>query len=433
MKIKNYIKTVILFAPIISLGESRIVDGSIVSSSDSSWRAIVSLQSNTTHICGGTLISPKWVLSAGHCVLNNNTEITPISHLSILNGSYQIYSNDMNRYEIAQLIIYPYYNPTTNNGDIVLIELKESINLSSFPSIKKGLNLYNGRESMIAGWGSISQNSTDISSLLREVKVPIIDRDSCNSYLAYNGEITTNMICAGYMSGGSDSCAGDSGGPLISYDSGEAYLVGITSWGRGCGERYHPGVYTNIDKYYDWIISHTGNLTPTPTITPPSKPTTTPIVGDMGEITRLYVATFNRAPDRIGLEYWVSTDMSIEKIAMSFFDQSETQELYPSDNKDALFIKSIYSNLFNREPDIEGWIYWIDAISSGRISRSLFILAVINGAKGEDAMILANKEKVGEYFATRGLNNIDDAKEVIRDITSSSSSVSRAMTLIDRL
>ncbi len=429
----RYIKIAILLSPLISFGESRIVDGSIVSSSDSSWRAIVSLQSNTTHICGGTLISPKWVLSAGHCVVNDNNEITPVSHLSILNGSYQLYSNDMRRYGVAQLILYPYYNPIAKDGDIVLIELAESINLSSFPSIKKGLNLYNGRDSMIAGWGSINQSSTDVSSLLREAKVPIVDRDSCNSYLAYNDKVTTNMICAGYMSGGSDSCAGDSGGPLISYDSGEAYLIGITSWGRGCGERYHPGIYTNIDRYYDWIISHTGNLTTTPTITPPSNPSTTPIVGDMEEITRLYVATFNRAPDRTGLEYWVNSNISIEEIAMSFFDQSETQELYPSGTKDALFIKSIYLNLFNREPDIEGWIYWIDAISSGRVSRSLFILAVINGAKGEDAVILANKEKVGEYFANRGLNDIDDAKSVISSITSSSSSVSRAMALIDSM
>ena len=151
------------------------------------------------------------------------------------------------------------------------------------------------------------------------------------------------------------------------------------------------------------------------------------------EITKLYVATFNRAPDRTGLEYWVNSNISIEEIAMSFFDQSETQELYPSGTKDALFIKSIYLNLFNREPDIEGWIYWIDAISSGRVSRSLFILAVINGAKGEDAVILANKEKVGEYFANRGLNDIDDAKSVISSITSSSSSVSRAMALIDSM
>ena len=423
MNIKNYIKITLLIFPILTFATIRIIDGSIVSNSNNNWRSTVSLQSNTTHICGGTLISPKWVLSASHCVVNKYNQITPISHLSIVNGSYQLFSGNMKRYKIAIIIIYPYYNPTINDGDILLIELEDSIKLNNYPNIKKGLNLYNGRESITAGWGSINENSTTSSSQLREAEVPIIDRDNCNSFFAYRGEVTSNMICAGYMSGGKDSCAGDSGGGLISYDNNKPYLIGITSWGRGCGEAYHPGIYSNINSYYDWIISYTGILT--------TKPSITPIDKDMVDITKLYVATFNRAPDKSGIDYWIESKMPLEKIAMSFFDQDETQKLYPSDNRDALFVKSIYSNLFNREPDNEGWVYWIDTISSGSISRSLFILAVINGAKGEDAIILNNKEKVGEYFANKGLNNVDDAKIVISGITSSSSSVEEAMSLID--
>ena len=433
--LRNLYKIVILIVPLLGLSDTRIVDGSIVSSTNSRWDSTVSLQSNTTHICGGTLISPLWVLSAVHCALDSSNQLISLSHLSIAYGSYQLDSNNMKRYEIEKVIPYPYYNPTTNSGDIVLIKLKEKIQLDRFPSIDKGLNLYDDRESWIAGWGSTSSSSGLVSNSLREAKVAIVDRDICNGYFAYNNSVTSDMICAGYMSGGSDSCSGDSGGGLVTYEGGELSLIGITSWGRGCGERYHPGIYTSIDSYYNWIIKYTQGSTTTTTTETTTTTTTTNLVStdDMGEITKLYVATFNRAPDKSGIEYWLNSKLSIEQIAMSFFEQKETQELYPPSTQEAIFVKSIYSNLFNREPDIDGWIYWIDAINSGTISRSLFILAVINGAKDDDAIILANKQIVGEYFANKGLEDVDDARGVISSITSSKDSVDEAFVMVDSM
>ncbi len=192
----------------------------------------------------------------------------------------------------------------------------------------------------------------------------------------------------------------------------------MTSWGRGCGDFSHPGIYMNIENYYDWIKSYNPNLS-TSTY---SK-----------NITKLYVATFNRAPDADGIEYWLNSGLNLEDIAQSFFDQEETQALYPSSNQENLFVESIYHNLFNREPDSEGWIYWIDAINSGTISRSLFILALINGAKGDDIIILSNKQKVGEYFANSGLNSPQDAKMVISNITSTNQSVEEVFKMIDNM
>ena len=64
-------------------------------------------------------------------------------------------------------------------------------------------------------------------------------------------------------------------------------------------------------------------------------------------VTRLYIATFDRAPDADGLKYWLHSGLSLEQIAESFFDQKETKEKYPDELSDEDFIKEIYANLFN--------------------------------------------------------------------------------------
>jgi C-terminal processing protease CtpA/Prc len=147
-------------------------------------------------------------------------------------------------------------------------------------------------------------------------------------------------------------------------------------------------------------------------------------------VTKLYVATFNRAPDGDGLNYWVGSKLDLEDIAMSFFDQDETRELYPDGYSSQEFIKSIYSNLFNRKPDNNGLQYWVEALDKGNISKSLFILAVVNGAVGDDATILNNKTTVGLRFVESGSNDIDIAKKVMQDITSNPKSVEIAQNNI---
>jgi hypothetical protein len=155
-------------------------------------------------------------------------------------------------------------------------------------------------------------------------------------------------------------------------------------------------------------------------------------------VTRLYVATFNRAPDAAGLEYWVNrSNLQLEQIAQSFFDQPETQERYPSGTSDHDFVKAVYNNLFNRDPDSGGWQYWEGELQSRRVPKPVFILAVINGAQdtekyGFDRTILKNKKEVGLYFVQSGLNNVEWAKEVMAEVTAETQSVADAKAMIDK-
>jgi len=167
------------------------------------------------------------------------------------------------------------------------------------------------------------------------------------------------------------------------------------------------------------------------------------------QVTEIYVATFGRAPDTAGLAYWVGQvgagHLSIDQVAQSFFDQPETKTKYPQGTTHDVFLTTIYQNVLNREPDLEGLHYWEGELGRGAFSRSQAIMAIINGAKAAtgspaDAAILANKEQVGEYFAASPWGSLSDsakmlmlAQEILDDIDSDPESVSAAKTKIDTL
>ncbi|WP_310440958.1 DUF4214 domain-containing protein [Sulfurimonas sp.] len=155
----------------------------------------------------------------------------------------------------------------------------------------------------------------------------------------------------------------------------------------------------------------------------------------INDVCKLYVATFNRAPDAAGLDYWVnSSGLELEEIAQSFFDQPETQALYPTGTSMAAFVTSVYQNLFNRAPDQDGLAYWVNDLDAGSVSKQNFILAVINGALNtlvsQDATILENKQNVGLVFVNNGLEDVQLAKTVMEQIDNTESSVLVATNVI---
>jgi len=153
-------------------------------------------------------------------------------------------------------------------------------------------------------------------------------------------------------------------------------------------------------------------------------------------VTRLYVATFNRAPDAAGLEYWVKqSNLQLEQIAQSFFDQPETQAHYPQGTAAHDFVKAVYNNLFNRDPDSRGWSYWEMQLANGSVPKPVFILAVINGAQdtaefGLDRTILQNKKEVGLYFTFYGYNDVDFARTIMVQVTEDAQTVTAAKEVL---
>ncbi|MBL0721584.1 MAG: DUF4214 domain-containing protein, partial [Sulfurovum sp.] len=117
------------------------------------------------------------------------------------------------------------------------------------------------------------------------------------------------------------------------------------------------------------------------------------------ELIKLYIATFDRIPDADGLNYWSNNSgLEIENIAKSFFDQYETQLKYPEDLSTFEFINTVYTNLFDRNSDEQGLNYWIKELDNSTVSKDTFILAMINGAVGDDAKILSTKSNFASQF-----------------------------------
>ncbi len=117
------------------------------------------------------------------------------------------------------------------------------------------------------------------------------------------------------------------------------------------------------------------------------------------ELIKLYIATFDRIPDADGLNYWTNdSGLDIENIAKSFFDQYETQSKYPKDLSTFEFINTVYTNLFDRTSDEKGLTYWTKELDNSTISKDTFILAMINGAVGDDAKTLLTKSNFASQF-----------------------------------
>jgi trypsin len=213
-------------------------------------------------LCTGTLITPDWVLSAGHCGSVTGAAVAspaswPPQLINVrIGGTTQ---SDGEERTASSVIVHPNYLATMGY-DISLIRLSESSTMA--PTQVAGAGERStwtaGTLETIVGWGATEEGG-DLPDNLQEARVPITTDQYCSG--AYSDFDPATMVCAGFPEGGVDTCQGDSGGPMFGRTSaGALRVVGATSWGEGCARPGKPGVYARVadEALRPWIAENTG-------------------------------------------------------------------------------------------------------------------------------------------------------------------------------
>lgn len=263
---------------------SRIVGGTEIEIEEVPWQ--VSLQScfstddngRCFHNCGGFIISEKWIMTAGHCVMTSKMKARIGTKNNMQGGSMV---------DIKQMIRHEKYNSRTIDFDYALFELNEPLHFTdkveaiALPSENEVL--LDGTLCKLAGWGA-TFNSSQPTTLLRQLTHPIMNQKECANDVQSVVKLTPRMLCAGPKGDGKSGkysilfqkknvlinfvnvfminkigCFGDSGSALTCISDGTRKVFGIASWvTAGCLGPRNRTVYARVQAARRWIKSVTG-------------------------------------------------------------------------------------------------------------------------------------------------------------------------------
>jgi len=223
------------------------------------YPAVAEITFGSSFLCTGTLIAPRWVLTAGHCSSITGAAVAspaawPAALIDVRIGSVTPGAGE--KVPVSRVVVNPDYLLGAGY-DIALLELAAPSSKTPARVVGAGGTALwaPGVMETIVGFGTTSEGG-DTADVLQEASVPVTTDAYCAG--AYDDFDASTMVCAGFPEGGVDTCQGDSGGPMFGRDSlGALKVVGATSFGEGCARPGKPGVYARVGDAVlrAWIAS----------------------------------------------------------------------------------------------------------------------------------------------------------------------------------
>jgi trypsin len=245
-----------------------IIGGHPVSAEDNPWTVALGSRerygaSRAGQFCGGAVVGPRTVATAAHCVTSDTDGQTPDlpPDLRVIAGRSDLREDDGAEIAVREARVHPGYDADRSSNDLALLTLDRALpeRYVIQPAPADHAAYRPDTRARVYGWGDTKGDGSYPPQLhAAEVRI-VADQDCTKAYEGTDGRFDPElMVCAGLPQGGADACQGDSGGPLVA----DGLLVGLVSWGSGCGLRGRPGVYTRGTLVADLLGDAPGTGTP---------------------------------------------------------------------------------------------------------------------------------------------------------------------------